>query len=197
MNSVSTISSNINEYKYSVKESGVPGTFFHKMSIFNIPDNFENNGIKKENFQFKGYKEVRIDKLSENEKLEGWRRVLPNFVVREEEIFRNKNNIKVRKKIRHLSTLHINLSQVPNHLWKKIKTNYKENNIISYYTRDKIYKYYIKTTAVDDKIKKLHHLLKFSKVNKKLLKSLLNDIKKENISKGWIILKGEDILNSL
>ena len=200
-----------NNYKYSTKESSVPGTFFHNIAIYDIPDKYNFGEGKGETFQIKKYNEYRIDKLSEKEKLEGWVRVLPKFVVREEEIFRNQKKMRVKKRIRNLSKLKINLSQVPSYLWNRLRKKYSKNNEYDeknntlnsvsrhsgYYIRDKIYKYDVALSSVDNEIKKLYKIINSSNPDIASAKYLLDKINSEDLDKGWIIMKAEQIVNEV
>jgi hypothetical protein len=185
--------------KYSVKESSVPGTFFQNIPVYDIPEKFDSFVEKTDSMILKRYKEYRIDKLSEKEKMEGWIRVLPKFVVREEEVFINNEKVKVRRKIRNLTHLSLNLSQLPDYLWKRMKTKYIDKRFVGYTVKDKIYKYKVYATEVDEQIRTLRKLIKSHNINgknkgkiKQLLKEINNKVDK-NFEKGWIILKAESI----
>ena len=185
--------------KYSVKESSVPGTFFQNIPVYDIPKKCDSLVGKADSLKLKGYQEYRIDKLSEKEKMEGWVRVLPNFVVREEEVFRNNEKVKVRKRIRNLTHLTLNLSQLPDYLWKRMKTKYIDKRFVGYTVKDKIYKYKVYATEVDEQVRILRKLVKSYNMNgknrgkiKQLLKEINNKIDK-NFEKGWVIMKAESI----
>ena len=197
MSSLNVEESNIN--KYSVKESSVPGTFFQNIPVYDIPEKFDSFVGKVDSLKLKGYQEYRIDKLSEKEKMEGWVRVLPDFVVRQEEVFRNNEKVKVNKRIRNLSELSINLSQLPDYLWKRMKAKYINKRFVGYTVKDKIYKYKVYATEVDDQLRTLRKLNKSYDMNgknrnkiKQLLKEINDKIDKK-FEKGWVILKAESI----
>jgi hypothetical protein len=185
--------------KYSVRESSVPGTFYQNIPVYDIHEKSDSLVGKADSFKLNGYQEYRIDRLSEKEKMEGWIRVLPNFVVREEEVFINNEKVKVRRKIRDLTHLSLNLSQLPDYLWKRMKTKYIDKRFVGYTVKDKIYRYKVYATEVDEQIRILRKLLKSHNMNgknkgkiKKLLKEINNKVDK-NFEKGWIILKAESV----
>ena len=188
--------------KYSVKESSVPGTFFQNIPVYNIPEKFDSFVGKAESLQLKGYQEYRIDKLSEKEKMEGWVRVLPSFVVRQEELFRDNKKVKVSKRVRILSELTINLSQVPDYLWKRLKSKYMRGKFLGYTVKDKIYRYKIYSTEADEEIRALRKLVKSYNLNehnknkiKHLVEKINSKVNDKNFEKGWVILKAENILS--
>ena len=197
MSSLNVEESNIN--KYSVKESSVPGTFFQNIPVYDMPEKFDSFVGKADSLKLKGYQEYRIDKLSEKEKMEGWVRVLPDFVVRQEEVFRNNEKVKVNVRVRNLSELSLNLSQLPDYLWKRMKTKYINNKFVGYTVKDKIYRYTIYATEVDDQLRTLRKLNKtydMNGKNKKKIKQLLKEINDKidkKFEKGWVILKAESI----
>ena len=181
--------------KYSVRESSVPGTFYQNIPVYDIHEKSDSLVGKADSFKLNGYQEYRIDRLSEKEKME----VLPNFVVREEEVFINNEKVKVRRKIRDLTHLSLNLSQLPDYLWKRMKTKYIDKRFVGYTVKDKIYRYKVYATEVDEQIRTLRKLLKSHNMNgknkgkiKKLLKEINNKVDK-NFEKGWIILKAESV----
>lgn len=118
---------------------------------------------------------VKVSPLSQEEIADGWKQVLPKA---------------------HPSTkthqFKIYLSQLPPHLWGKIKWN---TDIIETYPQisDRIYKYTIKKTKYD-----LHILQLYNHINQKYisfdeLQKQVNYLQSNHI-KGWVILKALSIL---
>ncbi len=197
----------VNNIRYSTKESKTLGTFFHNLPYYNFPDNFDFDAIniKNSGFNISEYKEHRIDKLSEEDKVNNWQIVLPEFILRNREIKKDfwENNkyvskdINVKKRQDVLSFLKVNLSQLPNYLWNRIKYKYKDGKFSHYYVKDKIYKYTIVPTLVDEEIKELKKLITLRGRSKKghlRMVELVHNIKKANIDNGWVLLKAEHMI---
>ena len=119
---------------------------------------------------------VKVSPLSQEEIAAGWKQVLPKA---------------------HPSTkthqFKIYLSQLPPHLWGKIKWN---TDIIETYPQisDRIYKYTVKKTKYD-----LHILQLYNHINQKYisfdeLQKQVNYLQSNHI-KGWVILKALSMLN--
>lgn len=190
--------------KYSTKESGSDGSFFHNIPIYNIPKNFVHDGTSTKNtYSLIGYKEMKIDILSEDEKMENWRRVLPKNLIRNKTIVKNGDNVNVKKRIKTVAIMKINLTQLPNYLFKRLKPIYKLfdsknksqlSKISHYYVRDNIYKYIVVPSDVDSCIFELKKIIEFKKYDKERLSLLLEIIGSSNIQKGWIYKKGIKML---
>ena len=194
--------------RYSLKESNKLGTFYHNLPYYDFPENFDfdSPNLKNELNREKMYKEFKIDRLKNDELIDNWIKVLPKFLIRNKEINEfvwDKNKL-VDKKITRgrrqyvLSVIKLNLTELPNHLWNKIKPKYKEGKLSHYYVRENIYKYFIIPTYVDDDIKELRRLLNSKLLLKKTfrLQTLINNIKKEELN-GWLLKKAEKILYTL
>jgi hypothetical protein len=119
---------------------------------------------------------VKVSPLSQEEIADGWKQVLP--------------------KARLTTKTHqfkIYLSQLPPHLWGKIKWN---TDIIDTYPliSDRIYKYTVKKTKYD-----LYILQLYKHINQEYID--FNELQKQveylqsNHVKGWVIMKALSLLN--
>ena len=59
----------------------------------------------------------------------------------------------------------INLSQLPDYLWKRMKAKYINKRFVGYTVKDKIYKYKVYATEVDEEIRALRKLVKSYNLN--------------------------------
>ena len=69
--------------KYSLKKSTVPGTFFHNLPYV---EHISTNNDKKDKIKIDGFVEKKISYLKDEEISEGWRLVLPNFIMRKKKM---------------------------------------------------------------------------------------------------------------
>jgi hypothetical protein len=148
----------------------------------------KNNQLKHGQFKIKSLNEEHIiNHPSQNELAEGWQLVIPN---------RRKNST-----IHHFS---INLSQLPQHLWKYLCTSIDNTE---YYRpiNDGIYQYSVKKSNYDDEIQKLYNFVnEKSKAKLEMLDSLniqkneiiqlYNYLEQQQI-KGWLMIRVKDLLN--
>ena len=119
--------------------------------------------------------QVLIDPLSQNDMAEDWRLVLPTT---------NKTST------RH--HFNVYLSQLPLHLWYKLK---QENTEYYRTIQDNIYSYSVKISQSDDNLFKLFDLLNTPdyRVHLEKIRNLYSDLYKENV-RGWIMIKTKKLL---
>ena len=146
---------------------------------------------------------MKINILSEDEKMENWQRVLPKNLIRNKTIVKNGKNVITKKRIKTVAIMKINLTQLPNYLFKRLKPIYKSSNsknksqlskISHYYVRDNIYKYIVVPSDVDSSIFELKKILESNKYDNERLELLLDIVKSSDIQKGWIYKKGLKML---
>ena len=175
--------------KYSVKKSTTPGVFFHNLPYIERMSTVRD---KNEKIKVDGFVERKIRHLNDEEMADGWRLVLPNYILR---TMKELNNDKIKYK-RHwkFHRFYVHLGQVPYHLMFKIKEDYNDDKLVGYYVRDKIYEYRISLSDVDKDIlnlvKVLHH------PNYSRVKNLVKIIQSQGIKDGWVLLKAKKILGN-
>ena len=132
-------------------------------------------------------KRVKCPLLTEKEKADGWRYVLPNPIM--DKTTRKKRRIRIN----------CSYAQVPEHLWSRlrpryIKTNDLDNLKITHYTvTDRIYYYYIEATPVDQDIIELANLTKNESRDLDRMKTLIQKIESYNID-GWVLIRAKRFL---
>jgi len=134
-------------------------------------------GITKISHKTGEFNKLKLKPLSEKDKADGWRLVLPTYI-------KKYNNLLIS----------INLAQLPEHLWSNIKNKYnKDGSVCQYFVRDKCFKYYINISPVDSQIKELYKEINSTDYNYNKINYLLN-ILKENEINGWLVLRASSIL---
>ena len=179
--------------KYSLKKSTIPGTFFHNLPYV---ERISTISDKKEIVNVDGFIEKKINHLKDEEMSEGWRLVLPNFIMR-----KVNNNVEsvnnVERKYRRYWKFHkfsVHIGQIPYHLMHRVKNVYKDNKKIGYYVRNKIYEYNVYMTDVDNEIIKLAKVLHTPCPRKHVVKDLVDKINSANVKYGWVLLKANKFL---
>ena len=124
--------------------------------------------------------ETLINPLKQKELAEGWIQILPN------NINNNNNNKK-------FINMNINLAKLPAELWNKLDKSYKSyNNVIV----NRIYKYFINETPVDNEIKELYNIINnFNDSHIDRTLEILQILEDNNIS-GWVIIKAKKLIGS-
>jgi len=122
-----------------------------------------------------------VNHLTQQDHADDWTLVLP----------REKKN----------STTHhftVYLSQLPQHLWNKIRKDPEDNANQRYeIIRDNIYYYTIKPASTDNDVLKLYKLVTKQYTNKQDLEhiqELHTSLAKENV-KGWVMIRAKNVLN--
>lgn len=119
---------------------------------------------------------VKVSPLSQEEIADGWKQVLPKA---------------------HLTTkthqFKIYLSQLPPHLWGKVKWN---TDIIDTYPliSDRIYKYTVKKTKYDLEILQLYNHINQKYIIFDTLQKQVNYLQSNHV-KGWLIMRALSLLN--
>jgi hypothetical protein len=118
---------------------------------------------------------VKVSPLTQEEIADGWKQVLPKAHP----------SVKTHQ-------FKIYLSQLPPHLWGKIKWN---NDIIDTYPliSDRIYKYTVKKTNFDLDILQLYNHIIHKHIVYDELKNQVKYLQSNNV-KGWVMLKALSIL---
>ena len=178
--------------KYSTKRSTVPGTFFHNLPYIERMATIRN---KKEKIGIDGFVERKIRQLNDEEMADGWRLVLPNYILR-----KAKNDNKSNKKYNRYWKFHkfsVHFGMVPYHLMFKVRqVRNDEGNLIGYYVRDKIYEYKVSMSEVDKEILTLAKILNNPCPNKNKVERLTKLIQSKGINDGWVLLKAKKFLSN-
>ena len=120
--------------------------------------------------------ETLVEPLTQNDYADGWSMVLP------------KGN---KTSTRH----HFNvfLSQLPPHLWGKIRFDSKDNYLP---IEDNIYLYTIKKTDMDDTLFQLYDMMncEYNHDNHDNISKLYNELNKQNV-RGWIMLRAKSVMS--
>ena len=125
--------------------------------------------------------------------MNNWKRVLPKYLLRNKTIVKKGKNVTVKRKLKTLAIIKINLTQLPQYLFNKLKPIYKEGKLSHYYVKDNIYKYVIVPSDVDNSILELKNIIKSYKKDYERMSLLLEIIESSHIEKGWIYLKGKKL----
>lgn len=153
------------------------GTFYHLLPV----------GVKldKGDVYEKNFKKFKIKPLNDEELMEGYRLVLPKVLDVKVHSSDDKNRY---KKVKSFHYFQINLCQLPYHLMDKIVPVYNENgNLTNYYASDKIYKYRIIPSDIDDKIIKLAKIVMSKNyLELKRVKKYISEIEVLNLN-GWVL----------
>ena len=178
--------------KYSLKKSTVPGTFFHNLPYV---ERISATRDKKDKINIDGFVEKKISYLKDEEMSEGWRLVLPNFIMRKAKQNESVNN--VERKYRRYWRFHkfsVHMGQLPYHLMHRVRSVYTDDKQKGYYVRDKIYEYNIYMTDVDKEIVRLAKVLHKPCPRKNVVKELVNKINSAGVKDGWVLLKANKFL---
>jgi hypothetical protein len=136
---------------------------------------------------------VSVSPLNQLQLSKGWQLVVPR--PRKVKVEHNGRTLYRR----NYKVFKVNLSQLPSHLWWKLRKVY-ENGIYSYsYVKDNMYKYIVQPTNVDDEIRQLCDELPFNiyfEENISRIKQLLDLMDKNNVN-GWVVLRTKYLLHKL
>jgi hypothetical protein len=117
--------------------------------------------------------DVLVDPLTQIDMADGWNMVLPK-----------------KKKTSTRHHFNIMLSQLPVHLWYRVK---KYNDEYYYNISDSIYDYSIRVTNSDSLLLELYDETNKSYYNKTTLQTLYNKIDNEHCN-GWLMIKTRQLL---
>ena len=141
--------------------------------------------------------------LTQQELSNGWRLVLPRKriidVTRKND---NGEEINIRKT--NESFFKINLSQLPPHLFGRLKNVYKRGQLTQYTARDNCYVYIVNPTPVDHHIRTLFRycqlhdegLSNFEENHLDEIRESLSSVNEQEI-KGWVVMKSNRLFGSV
>jgi hypothetical protein len=132
------------------------------------------------------YENKIVKLLSQKELAQGWRQVLPT--PRMKVRFTERNNYTTKRKVIQYIVQKVNLSQLPEYLWNKLELNNSNENYKYKPIIDKVVKYNIGETPVDNEIIELKSILNDN--NSARIIELLQILDDNNIN-GWIIIRAK------
>ena len=144
-----------------------------------------------------------VPPLNQQELSNGWRLVLPRKRIID--ITRkNDNGDEVNVRRTNESFFKINLSQLPPHLFGRLKNVYRRGQLIQYTARDNCYVYIVNPTPVDKHIRTLFRycqlhdegLYNFEENNLDEIRESLSSVNQQEI-KGWVVMKSNRLFGSL
>jgi hypothetical protein len=136
---------------------------------------FENFSNGEKTFEFHV-----INPLTQEELAEGWKMVLPRP--------------KLDSTIHHFN---VYKSQLPFHLWKKLKGFHNEDNEEEYSDiRNKIYTYSVKPSKYDDLVTELGRCVLARNPNLSRIRELTNELEQHRV-KGWVMIRARTLLESM
>lgn len=139
-----------------------------------------------------------ISSLSQLELSNGWRQVLP----KKRKIKVNKDDSDCLRVKTNESFFKINLSQLPPHLFGKLRPIYRNTKFSHYIAKDKCYVYIVNQTPVDDEIRRLVNYCEmydncgvryFDNEKIEDMKRCL-DLLNENDIRGCVVIKSKRLL---
>jgi len=176
-----------NDNFYSLNKYSKSGNFLMKLPY---AESSQKDIDDVNSFLLKGYKEFKIKPLTDEELMDNWRLVLPNRLLIKNENSDGKINI---KKTNMFHIFHVNMSQLPYHLMKKIKPVY-QNKILSHYkVTDKIYKYRVIPSDIDNEILYLAKMMNGYKYDLDKMLEYVLAMEELNLN-GWVLKKAKKIL---
>ena len=138
--------------------------------------------------------EVVVSPLTQKELANGWSLVIPHVKVVEYNEIKTENGIKKMKKTNECF-FKINLAQLPNELWGRIKTRYTRDGKRRS-ARNNMYVYLINETPFDNEIRELRDIVLRHEdgydVDVRRVKELIN-LLTENDIKGWVLIRANRI----
>jgi hypothetical protein len=179
--------------KYSVKKSTTPGVFFHNLPYIERMSTVHD---KKEKVNVDGFVERKIRHLNDEEMADGWRLVLPNYILRTAEKPDNDNDKQIYNRHWKFHKFNVHLGQVPYHLMFKMKKVYNDDKLVGYYVRNKIYGYRVSLSDVDKEILNLAKVLHYRCPNYNRVKKLVKIIQSNGVKNGWVLLKANKFLGN-
>jgi hypothetical protein len=161
------------------------------MFLVKMPE-FENNNLdsKVTSLLLKGWKQFKVNPLSDKDNCENWKLVLPKMLLIKNQD--ESGNIHV-KQTNLFHTFNINMSELPYHLMNKIKFKYENGELSHYEVRDKIYKYRIICSDIDKDIIYLAHMLHNKNYNFDKMLEYVLAMDELNLN-GWVLMKAKQIL---
>lgn len=122
-----------------------------------------------------------VEPLSQDDLAHGWTLVTPSQ-TRDKTVF-------------HFS---VYLSQLPHHLWSKLRYNTNNHNIQTdeyKQIKDKIYLYSVKKSKSDSDAKQLYNLIMHDgHINKPKITELVHKLEKQNV-KGWLMIRARSMMH--
>lgn len=140
-------------------------------------------------------KEILVKPLSQKEFSDGWQQVIPKPIRKSKKI-ELADNITKYNNYKIYNVFNVNLAQIPNYLFKKIKEIYRDGKLKEYIVKDKRYLYKIELTLVDEEIRKLRQILNkdcFYENDLTEIRNLLNILNDNKIS-GCLTIEAENAL---
>lgn len=166
-----------------------PGTFKVKVPSVEIHNReFDGNPlcVKNSTAEATSYKTVKVRSLSENDKAQGWRHVLPKRKKIGEDKYGNPKH--------NLHFLTMPLIRLPEHLWSKLQHRITSNGLDekNLYVGDNIYQYKVPKTPYDDDVKELLELTK-SHSNLDKIREIVERLE-EGEQYGWVLIRAKSLL---
>jgi len=167
-----------------------PGTFKVKVPSVEIHNReFDGNPlcVKNSSTEATSFKTIKVKPLSETEKAQGWRLVLPKRKKIGEDKYGNpKHNS-------HMLTMP--LIRLPEHLWSKLQfrftsEGFDEKNL---HVKDNIYEYVVPKTPYDDDVRELLKLTKSYSPNLDRIREIVERLE-EGEQYGWVLLRAKSLL---
>jgi hypothetical protein len=167
-----------------------PGTFKVKVPQVEIHNReFDGNPlcVKNSATEVSSYETVKIRPLSENDKAQRWRQVLPKRrKIGENKYGQSKYNTKF---------LTMPLIRLPEHLWSKLQFRFTSNDFDekNLYVRDNIYEYDVSKTPYDDDVRELLALTKLYSPNLDRVREIVERLE-EGEQYGWVLIRAKKLL---
>lgn len=160
----------------------------HSGIIFNTDENVKNNGVSIDvnELHIKEHKSMTVNLPSTKAMVEGWQIVPKKYPP-----FEYKNG----KKYFKYKNVQVSLTELPSHLFHKLRNMNNDHDNEYVYVIDGIYKYKVELSDFNNEIIKLHFLSKkeiLAQQDIDWINDLL-DILRENGFKGWLVEKFKKI----
>lgn len=164
-----------------------------KYGSFDVSVDYFDDGVKKT-------KKQTVSPLSQLELSNGWRQVLPK--KRTIKVKVNKDEGEITRVKTNESFFKINLSQLPLHLFGKLRPIYRKAEFSHYVVKDKCYVYIVNQTPVDDEIRRLVNYCEMYDNNgvREFDNEKIEDMRRcldllnENDIRGWVVIKSKRLL---
>jgi hypothetical protein len=138
----------------------------------------------------KEHRKILVKPLSQRELAEGWSQVIRKPEQRVKEV----NG--VEKKYLLFNTFTVNLAQLPDELWDKMKPIYDGPTLEYYRATNSRYKYIIEHTPHDDQIRRLRDCLVNPSHHIDEIRELVNYLEDNDIY-GWVKIRASMFLDRL
>lgn len=132
--------------------------------------------------------------LTQQELADGWQLVVPR-VRREQYVVTNTTTNKTFTQYKkNYKLFRINMAQLPEHLWCKMRPIYEEGILSHYIAKDGMYLYIVNTTPVDKEIRELYSYITSENLNSGDLDRIneLRSILSDNNVKGWLTIRNRN-----